>query len=111
MPGPAAGSGHRSDSVWLRNGLGPRRRAAGGAASRHRTRHPRFACPPPRTAGARGQRGVPMAVVGVGMVGGGGVATRHAAAIARFSDAELVAVADPVPERAATLAARYGAAS
>src|SRR4051794_41771548 len=52
-----------------------------------------------------------MAVVRVGMVGAGAVATRHAAAIARFSDAELVAVADPVPERAATLAARYGAAS
>jgi predicted dehydrogenase len=50
-----------------------------------------------------------MAVLRIGMIGAGAVATRHAATIARFDDARLVAVADPVPERAATLAARYGA--
>jgi predicted dehydrogenase len=46
----------------------------------------------------------------VGLIGAGGIATRHAATVAACQHAELVAVADPAPDRAATLALRYGAA-
>jgi predicted dehydrogenase len=58
-----------------------------------------------------GAMGVFMAMLRIGMIGAGAVATRHAATIARFPDVRLVAVADEVAERAATLAARHGAAA
>jgi myo-inositol 2-dehydrogenase/D-chiro-inositol 1-dehydrogenase len=45
----------------------------------------------------------------VGCVGTGFIAGRHLAALAGFEDVEIVAVADPVRERAADVAARYGA--
>lgn len=45
----------------------------------------------------------------VGCVGTGLIAGRHLAALATFPDVEVVAVADPVPERVAGAAARYGA--
>jgi predicted dehydrogenase len=41
----------------------------------------------------------------IGIIGAGGVATRHAASLAGFDDADVVAVADPVAERAEALAA------
>lgn len=43
-----------------------------------------------------------------GIVGCGVIGQTHAAAIASLGEAELVGVADPVPERAAALAHRYG---
>jgi predicted dehydrogenase len=43
-----------------------------------------------------------------GVLGCGVVGPTHAAAIASLPDAELVAVADAAPDRAATLAARHG---
>lgn len=48
-------------------------------------------------------------VTRVGMVGAGAVATRHAETLRTFPDAAIVAVADPVRERAAALAERCGA--
>src|SRR5437588_3490625 len=45
-----------------------------------------------------------------GILGCGVVAGAHASAIAGLPDAELVAVADPVVERASALAERYGVA-
>jgi predicted dehydrogenase len=46
----------------------------------------------------------------LGLVGAGSVATRHAATLARFPDAQVVAVADPVPAAAERLAADCDAA-
>jgi predicted dehydrogenase len=46
------------------------------------------------------------AVIRVGFIGAGAVATRHAATIARFDDVRVVAVADPVMDRAIGLAGR-----
>lgn len=43
-----------------------------------------------------------------GIVGCGAIGPTHATAISRLPDAELVAVADPVAERAAELADRFG---
>ena len=45
-----------------------------------------------------------------GIVGCGAIGPTHAAALAGLEDAELVAVADPLAERAADLAERFGAA-
>ena len=45
----------------------------------------------------------------VGCVGTGFIAGRHLSALAGFADVEIVAVADPVGERARGVAARYGA--
>ena len=45
----------------------------------------------------------------VACVGTGFIAGRHLAALASFPDVEVVAVADPVPERAEEVAARHGA--
>ncbi|MBB3087043.1 Gfo/Idh/MocA family protein [Geodermatophilus sabuli] len=45
----------------------------------------------------------------VGVVGTGFIAGRHLAALSRFDDVEVVAVADPVRERAEVAAARVGA--
>ncbi|HEX2072794.1 MAG TPA: Gfo/Idh/MocA family oxidoreductase [Geodermatophilus sp.] len=45
----------------------------------------------------------------VACVGTGFIAGRHLAALSGFPDVEIVAVADAVPERAAEVAARYGA--
>lgn len=47
----------------------------------------------------------------VGLVGAGSVATRHAGTLARFPDAQVVAVADPVPGAAERLASACGAAA
>ena len=47
----------------------------------------------------------------VGIIGAGSVARRHAATLRGFCDARVVAVADPVEEAAAELAARCGAAA
>ena len=44
-----------------------------------------------------------------GLVGCGVIGPVHAEAISRLPDAVLVSVADLIPERAQTLAARYGA--
>jgi len=43
-----------------------------------------------------------------GLVGCGAIGPTHAAALAQLADAELVAVADPIVERAAELAERFG---
>lgn len=45
----------------------------------------------------------------VGIVGAGGVGTRHARVLGGFDDVAVTAVADAEPERAAALAARSGA--
>ena len=45
----------------------------------------------------------------VGCIGTGFIAGQHLQALAGFDDVEVVAVADPVPERAQPVAARYGA--
>jgi predicted dehydrogenase len=44
----------------------------------------------------------------IGLIGAGNVATRHATVLAGFDDVELAGVVDPVPERAAGLAAAHG---
>ncbi len=43
-----------------------------------------------------------------GLVGCGAIGPTHAAALANLPDAELVAVADPIPERANDVAERFG---
>jgi predicted dehydrogenase len=43
-----------------------------------------------------------------GLIGCGGVGPTHAGALLRIDDAELVAVADLMPERAKDLAAKVG---
>ncbi len=52
-----------------------------------------------------------MTVLKVGCVGTGFIAGRHLAALSSFPDVEVVAVADPVPERAEDAAGRYGASA
>ena len=47
----------------------------------------------------------------IGIVGAGVIASRHLANLLEFPDVHVVAVADPVRERAASLAARCGARS
>lgn len=46
----------------------------------------------------------------VAFVGAGAVATRHATALSTFDDVQVVAVADPLTDRALALAAGWGAA-
>jgi predicted dehydrogenase len=46
----------------------------------------------------------------IAFAGAGAVATRHAAALGTFDDVQVVAVADPLTERAEALAAGWGAA-
>jgi myo-inositol 2-dehydrogenase/D-chiro-inositol 1-dehydrogenase len=53
----------------------------------------------------------PVSRLQVGVVGTGFIAGRHLAALTAFPDAEVVAVADPVRERAEAAAARCGARS
>jgi len=55
-----------------------------------------------------------MREVGIGIIGCGGIANTHAAAVvrlARLKEAELMAVCDTVPERAEAFARQYGATS
>ena len=47
-------------------------------------------------------------VLRVGVVGTGGVATRHATILSGFADVTLVAATDVDPARAATFAAQFG---
>jgi UDP-N-acetyl-2-amino-2-deoxyglucuronate dehydrogenase len=48
-------------------------------------------------------------MVNVGFIGAGAIAGTHAAALARIPEARLVAVTDAFPERAESLAQKYGA--
>ena len=46
-----------------------------------------------------------------GIVGGGAIGPTHAGALKQIPEAALLAVADLIPERAAAMAAKFGAAS